>query len=126
MTRESKKDHLGGLGEFIRAQRRLAELSQRELAKIADVSDGYVSQLERGMHEPTVKVLRAIAAALDIRVNTMMRYAGWLEDSAAQDSDQNDEHRVETAIRADQRLDTQQKQALLSVYRSFLEAGADA
>lgn len=126
MTRESKQDHLGGLGEFIRAQRRLAELSQRELAKIADVSDGYVSQLERGMHEPTVRVLRAIAAALDIRVNTMMRYAGWLEDSKLQDSNDDDGHRVEAAIRADQRLDMQQKQALLSVYRSFVEAGAEA
>lgn len=121
MAKTTDDEHLGGLGEFIRAQRKLAELSQRELAKIAQVSDGYVSQLERGMHEPTVKVLRSIAAALDIRANTMMRYAGWLEDS----SQDGEPLEVEAAIKADARLSSQQKQALLSVYRGFVEP-ADA
>lgn len=124
MTEASRRDHLGDLGKFIRAQRRLAELSQRELARIADVSDGYVSQLERGMHEPTVKVLRSIAAALDIRANTMLRYAGWLEDAAG-DGEEGDGPEVEVAIRSDARLSDQQKQALLSVYRGFVDAGED-
>lgn len=122
MAKAPEAEHLGGLGEFIRAQRKLAELSQRELAKIAQVSDGYVSQLERGMHEPTVKVLRSIAAALDIRANTMMRYAGWLED-AGQDGDEAGSLQVESAIKADPRLSGQQKQALLAVYRGFVNAG---
>lgn len=122
MAKAPEKEHLGGLGEFIRAQRKLAELSQRELAKIAQVSDGYVSQLERGMHEPTVKVLRSIAAALDIRANTMMKYAGWLEDSGP-DGEDTGPLPVELAIKADSRLSGQQKQALLSVYRGFIEAG---
>ena len=46
---------VGALGDFIRSQRRLAELSQRELAKLADLSDAYLSQLERGLHEPSVR-----------------------------------------------------------------------
>ncbi|MDH3678917.1 MAG: helix-turn-helix domain-containing protein [Acidimicrobiia bacterium] len=121
-TSESRRDHRGDLGAFIRAQRRLAELSQRELAKIADVSDAYVSQLERGMHEPTVKVLRSIAAALDIRANTMLHYAGWLEEVASDEADGYSEAGVETAIRSDRRLTEQQKQAMLSVYRGFIEA----
>jgi len=121
MTRAEEREHLGGLGEFIKAQRRMAELSQRELAKIADVSDAYVSQLERGMHEPTVKVLRSIASALDIRANTMLRYAGWLEDAASGDEDESCE--VEAAIKASNRLSQQQKQAMLSVYRGFTAPG---
>ena len=114
-------DSRSELGAFIRAQRKLAELSQRELARIADLSDAYVSQLERGMHEPTVKVLRAIAGALDIRAQTMLRYAGWLEDGVDEVMPA-----TEVVIRADPRLSETQKQALLSVYRGFLEAGTDA
>lgn len=122
MASEGERDHLGNLGSFIRAQRRLAELSQRELAKIADVSDAYVSQLERGMHEPTVKVLRSIASALDIRANTMLHYAGWLEDVTADGVTEPRDIGVETAIKSDRRLTEQQKQAMLSVYRGFIDA----
>jgi transcriptional regulator with XRE-family HTH domain len=115
---DAEDDRLGRLGAFIRAQRRLAELSQRELAKVADLSDAYVSQLERGMHEPTVRVLRSIANALDVRAQTMLQYAGWLEDGTVDDM----APQTEAAIRADPRLSESQKQALLSVYRSFLES----
>lgn len=119
MTSSSGSDRPADLGSFIRAQRRLAELSQRELAKIANVSDAYVSQLERGLHQPTIKVLRSIASALDIRAETMLRYAGWLEDAVAgEPADPGD---VVTAIQADDRLTGDQKQALLSVYRSFVD-----
>lgn len=120
MTKSSKSEEAGDLGSFIRAQRRLAELSQRELAKIANVSDAYVSQLERGLHEPTVKVLRSLAGALDIRAETMLRYAGWLEDQAG-----DDQHGaaggVVAAIKADDRLSNAQKKALLAVYQNFVE-----
>ena len=125
MTAGGEREHLGALGEFIRAQRRLAELSQRELARIADVSDAYVSQLERGMHEPTVKVLRSIASALDIRANTMLRHAGWLDDSGPDDP-ADDDRDVESAIRASDRLTEKQKEALLSVYRSFVDSSEGA
>lgn len=118
--RDDRLDRLGQLGAFIRAQRRLAELSQRELAKVADLSDAYVSQLERGMHEPTVKVLRSIANALDVRAQTMLQYAGWLEDGVVDDQPPQ----TEAAIRADPRLSESQKQAMLSVYRGFLESGS--
>ena len=49
------------LGDFIRAQRKMMELSQRELARLMEVSDPYISQLERGMHEPSVRVIKALA-----------------------------------------------------------------
>ena len=111
------------LGEFIRAQRRLAELSQRELARIADLSDAYVSQLERGMHQPTVRVLRSIGRALDIRAETMMRYAGLISDAA--DGTDLEPGDTERAIKGDPRLSEPQKQALLGVYRGFIDAGAD-
>lgn len=119
----ASSDGYNTLGEFIKAQRHLAELSQRELARIADVSDAYVSQLERGLHQPTVKVLRSIADALDVRAETMMRYAGWggeTNSSRSGDDGETDGQDVERAIKADERLSDQQKQALLSVYRGFL------
>jgi len=124
MTTGERPQRLGELGAFIRAQRRLAELSQRELARIADLSDAYVSQLERGMHEPTVKVLRSIAQALDIRAQTMLTYAGWLENSE-DEVDDSAPPATEVAIRADPRLTETQKRALLSVYRGFLETGPE-
>ena len=54
------------LGDFIKSQRRLAELSQRELARLADLSDAYLSQLERGLHEPSVRVVSGLAHALNV------------------------------------------------------------
>ncbi|MGI9615217.1 MAG: helix-turn-helix domain-containing protein [Acidimicrobiales bacterium] len=121
MADSSKSNRPGDLGSFIKAQRGLAELSQRELAKIANVSDAYVSQLERGLHEPTLRVLRSIAAALDIRAETMLRYAGWLEDAVSNGEDGRAD--VVMAIKADDRLTNPQKQALLSVYNNFIEGG---
>ena len=109
------------LGAFIRTQRRLAELSQRELARLADLSDAYVSKLERGMHHPTVGSLRAIGVALNVRAEEMMAYAGWLDglDPTTHDGD------TEAAIRADSRLTPEKKRALLAVYRSLITETAD-
>ncbi len=122
MNASAPSDRLGRLGAFIRAQRRLAELSQRELAKVADVSDAYVSQLERGLHEPTVKVLQALAEALDVNARTMMRHAGWFE---AGDDPTPDTVDTTAAIRDDPRLSAAQKRALLAVYRSFVDGAPD-
>jgi transcriptional regulator with XRE-family HTH domain len=110
--------HLDQFGAFIKAQRHLAELSQRELAKMAKLSDAYVSQLERGLHEPTMKVVQSMAKALDVRAETMMRYAGWLHEKA---DEADGPHGTEAAIRMDSRLSEGQKQALLLVYRGFVE-----
>ena len=109
------------LGAFIRTQRRLAELSQRELARAADLSDAYVSKLERGMHLPTIGVLRAIGVALNVRADEMLAYCGWLDDlerSAEPGS-------TEAAISADPRLTPEKKRALLAVYRSLAETLVD-
>lgn len=107
---------LGQLGTFIRSQRKLAQLSQRELARLTNLSDPYVSQIERGLHEPSIRVLRALAGALNVRAETMLAYAGLLDISPARD----DGPGTETAIRTDPLLSEEQKHALLGVYRSFL------
>ncbi len=64
--------HVEALGEFIRTQRQLAKLSLRDVAQRARVSNPYLSQVERGLHEPSVRVLAAIAAALDISTETLL------------------------------------------------------
>ncbi len=101
------------MGEFIRAQRKMMELSQRELAKLTKVSDPYVSQLERGLHEPSVRVLKSLAEALNVRAETLLEYAGLLDPDAASTTG------VVEAIQADPHLTADQKQTLLSVYRNF-------
>lgn len=109
-------EQLGQLGEFIRTQRRLAQLSQRELARLTDLSDPYVSQIERGLHAPSVRVLRALAGALNISAETMLSYAGLLDPVEKPDTQLD----TETAIRRDNHLSDEQKDALLDVYRSFI------
>lgn len=106
------------LGEFIRAQRRHANLSLRELAAMTQLSNAYLSQLERGLHEPSVRVLRSISSALDVNVQTLLSQAGLFAD----DGDAPPEGHVatETAIREDPRLSAEQKDALLAVYRTLV------
>ncbi|WP_428120588.1 helix-turn-helix domain-containing protein [Candidatus Poriferisodalis sp.] len=99
------------LGAFIRAQRELMELSQRQLAKMAQLSNPYLSQIERGLHEPSVRVLKALAEALNVRAATLLSYAGLM--------DREDVPTVVEAVQADPSLTDEQKAALLGVYRSF-------
>jgi transcriptional regulator with XRE-family HTH domain len=108
------QDQLEALGAFIRTQRKLANLSLRELASLTDLSNAYLSQVERGMHEPSVRVLRSIAQALDLSANTVLAHAGLLDDSAPA------RPTTEETIRADPVLSDAQKQALLAVYRSYV------
>ena len=105
----------GQLGDFIRAQRELMELSQRQLAKMAQLSNPYLSQIERGLHEPSVRVLKALAEALNVRAATLLSYAGLM--------DRDDVPSVVEAVQADPNLTDEQKAALLGVYRSF-DAGS--
>lgn len=103
------------LGDFIRAQRQLRDLSLRQLAGLAKVSNPYLSQLERGMYRPSVDVLRNIAAGLRMSTETMLVQAGLIaEQGQGQATD------VEGAVRLDPDLTTSQKEALLGVYRGFL------
>src|SRR5919108_3205841 len=78
-AREVGRAQLERLGRVIRAQRRQAELSLRELAARTNVSNPYLSQIERGLHEPSVRVLRSIARALNISAETLLSQAGVLE-----------------------------------------------
>ena len=71
------------LGEYLREQRREANLSLRELAALTQLSNAYLSQLERGQHEPSVRVLRSLSAALDVSVATLLAHAGMLADGGA-------------------------------------------
>jgi transcriptional regulator with XRE-family HTH domain len=110
-------DHLRLLGGFIRAQRQMANLSLRQLSALAEVSNPYLSQVERGLHEPSVRVLKSIADALNVSAETLLEQAGLLTGEVEPDDDA-----TESAIRADTRLTESQKRALLSVYRSYVEA----
>ena len=118
-----RDDQLHALGSFIRAQRQLANLSLRQMADLAQVSNPYLSQLERGLHEPSVRVLQSIARALNVSAETLLAHAGIEEtDGGAEAGGPSD---TESAIRSDARLSDDQKQALLTVYRSFSpDAGA--
>jgi transcriptional regulator with XRE-family HTH domain len=69
---------LFGLGPYLRAQRRLANLSLRQMADLAGVSNPYLSQIERGLHEPSVRILRSIAEALNLSAETVLEQAGLL------------------------------------------------
>jgi transcriptional regulator with XRE-family HTH domain len=116
VTTSDQREPLPGLGAFIRTQRHLANLSLRQLASLAEVSNPYLSQLERGLHAPSVRVLRSLAQALNVSSETLLRQAGLLDDQP------DDEGDTEAAIRADSRLAEAQKSALLTVYRSYIEA----
>jgi transcriptional regulator with XRE-family HTH domain len=112
-----RDDQLHALGTFIRAQRQLANLSLRQMAELAQVSNPYLSQLERGLHEPSVRVLQSVARALDLSAETLLAHAGIDERNAPATPPD-----TEAAIRNDDRLSDDQKQALLSVYRSYVQA----
>ena len=110
---------LQALGAFIRSQRQLANLSLREVAALTHLSNAYISQVERGLHEPSVRVLKAIADALDLSADTLLAEAGLLEERRAA-GDAEARAATEAAIRADPELTEAQKEALLSVYRSYV------
>ena len=120
MSDDPGPGHLERLGGIIRSQRKLANLSLRDLADRTKVSNPYLSQIERGLHEPSVRVLRAIAQALNISAESLLAQAGLLEGSAPAPPAAPD---TEAAIRADPGLTDDQKTALLAVYRSYRAAG---
>ena len=110
---------MNALGDFIRAQRQLANLSLREMASMTSVSNAYLSQVERGLHQPSLKVLHSIAAALQLSTEQLLAQAGWASGTREAATGRGS---TEEAIRTDPRLSPEQRAALLGVYRSFVEA----
>ena len=105
------------LGAFIRTQRQMANLSLRQLAAMTEISNPYLSQIERGLSEPSARVLKSIAEALNLSAEALFAQAGLMPESTPRADDA-----TETAIRTDLRLSEPQKRALLAVYRSYLAA----
>jgi transcriptional regulator with XRE-family HTH domain len=103
------------LGDFIRLQRQLSHLSLRRLAELADVSNAYLSQLERGLYQPSAQVLKNLAGALELSAEELYRRAGLLDGNG----DAQPPPSVEEAIRLDEALTPEQKDALIGVYRGF-------
>jgi transcriptional regulator with XRE-family HTH domain len=111
------------LGSFIRMQRQLAQLSLREMASMTAVSNAYLSQIERDLHQPSLKVMQSIAEALGIPAVDLLQQAGVTspEENAAEKASNGSGHiDTEQAIKTDHRLNQAQREALLGVYRSFL------
>ncbi|MGW3949695.1 helix-turn-helix domain-containing protein [Streptomyces sp. NPDC004752] len=106
--------NVGNLGEYLREQRRNAQLSLRQLADAAGVSNPYLSQIERGLRKPSAEVLQQVAKALRISAETLYVRAGILD--AERD---RDEVETRAVILADPTLDERQKQVLLQIYESF-------
>ncbi len=104
------------LGAFIRAQRQMANLSLRQLSALTEVSNPYLSQVERGLHEPSVRVLKSIADALNLSAETLFEHAGLVNST-----EPVDDEATAAAIRADRRLTEAQRRALLGVYQSYVE-----
>lgn len=113
------------LGAFIRERRKQANLSLRQLAELTSLSNPYLSQIERGLHQPSVRVLRAISDALNLSAESLLAQAGLIDamaggNSVATAEDESAVPDTERAIRADRRLSEDQKSALIVVYRSML------
>ena len=100
------------IGEIIRQQRELAELSMRQFAELAGISNPYLSQIERGLRAPSEQVVQAIADALKISADSLYEQAGLGDEADA-------EPEVVQAIREDPKLTARQRQALIEIYESF-------
>lgn len=116
--KESRREGARALGAFIRAQRELANLSLRAAAERAGISNPYLSQLERGLHEPSVRVLTALARTLRVPAEVLLEQAGLVDDPSASP----DELETERAVARDPNLTDEQRRALLTVYRSYRAA----
>jgi transcriptional regulator with XRE-family HTH domain len=112
------EDRLADVGDFIRTQREVASLSLRRLAEASNISNPYLSQIERGLRRPSAEILQQIAKALKISVETLYVRAGILAD------DSTNEIGVREAIGRDTLLTAEQKTALLNVYESFVASTA--
>jgi transcriptional regulator with XRE-family HTH domain len=110
------------LGTFIRTQRELSNLSLRELSRLTRGSNAYLSQVERGLHDPTLRILSQIGEALQISMSEILDAAAATDGSAADSDPATNVPSVNAVVRADPNLTTAEKDALLTVYRSYLNA----
>jgi transcriptional regulator with XRE-family HTH domain len=106
------------IGSYIRSQREGAQVSLRQLAKAAGVSNPYLSQIERGLRKPSAEILQQIARGLRISAEALYVRAGILDERPA--------GAVTDAVLADPTLTERQKQVLLDVYQSFRRENAAA
>ncbi|MFF9685580.1 helix-turn-helix domain-containing protein [Streptomyces sp. NPDC014623] len=112
--------NVGNLGEYLREQRRTAQLSLRQLADAAGVSNPYLSQIERGLRKPSAEVLQQVAKALRISAETLYVRAGILDER------EREELETRAVILADPSINERQKSVLLQIYDSFRrENGSD-
>ena len=118
-ARPSEHADVLDVGAFIRNQRERAKLSVRRLAELADVSNPYLSQIERGLRRPSAEVLQQVAHALRISVESLYVRAGILEP------DQDVVVSVVDAVHRDPYLSGEQKQTLLRVYESLRAQAAE-
>jgi transcriptional regulator with XRE-family HTH domain len=118
MADKDKREPWHDLGEYIREQRRQAELSVRKLADLANDSNPYLSQIERGLKRPSAEILQQIARALEVSSESLYVRAGILDEERESD--------LMATIRAQSDLSNEQKQVLTRVYQSFLAENADS
>ena len=107
------------LGNYIREQRGASDISLRQLAKLAGVSNPYLSQIERGLRKPSAEILQQIAKGLRISAEAMYVQAGILDERVG-------DGLLSDAVHADNGLTERQKQVLLEIYESFRKENAAA
>ena len=107
-------------GTYLRAQRHLAQLSLRQLAELTKVSNPYLSQIERGLHQPSIAIIKSLAEALNLSTSDLLAHAADIV------TDEEAAGSTEGAIRSDPLLNDAQKSALLAVYRSMVDTAPDA
>jgi transcriptional regulator with XRE-family HTH domain len=113
-VRDDLDKRIADVGDFIKNQRETARMSVRRLAELAGVSNPYLSQIERGLRNPSADILQQIAKALQISAETLYVRAGFLSDEPSEG------HGVRDAIARDAKLTADQRRALINVYESFV------
>ncbi len=112
----AEDDDSSPVGEFIRRQRQMQELTMRQLADLVGISNPYLSQIERGLREPSEKVLDAIARNLELSADTLHGHSR----RGRAEEDEQSEPEVVAAIRSDPHLTARQRAALVEVYEAFV------
>ena len=115
-------DPVAAFGDYVRSQRKLAKLSLRQFADLTSLSNPYLSKLERGLHQPSVAAVTNIAQALGLPAEALLaKAAGLVPGLDGESADDGSVVSTEQAIKQDAALSDDQKLALLSVYRSYVD-----
>ena len=101
-----------GVGEFIRRQRELGQMSVRQLADICGVSNAYLSQIERGLRTPSSVILQSVARGLRLSAETLYAQAGIIDPKGEEDG-------VVRSVMQDPNLSARQREILIDMYQSF-------